>query len=488
MIKNERQYRITKAQAEKFEQALAQVGEVTTENRKLHPLLHKAQKEALESQLIELQAQLAEYDALRSGERFVLEVSSFDDLPRALIQSRIAAGLSQKELAERLNMKEQQIQRYEATEYASASIERVKEVIEALGVSVREEIFLPNAQVSPATLFKRLQEAGFPRDLVLKRMLPNSLATQLQEKNGKKKESKPVIQAATFISRILRCSIAEILGASSLQLDTLIATGTARFKVPAGANERQVKAYTLYAHHLALLTIQATADLPKKPIPIDASQVRQEIKSAYGSISFENALRYVWGLGMPVLPLSDRGTFHGACFREDGRNVIVLKQQNLSEARWLYDLLHELRHAGQNPEQLQRDVIESSETSQERRESEEEQMCSQFAGAVILNNRAEDLIGMCAQAANKKVELFKAVVPKIAAREKVSVGALANYLAFRLSQKGITNWWGVAANLQEQGVNPWQVARDVFLQRVSWGRLSEPDRNLLQQALFDLEE
>ena len=488
MIKNERQYRITKAQAEKFGQALSQVGEDTGKARALHPRLRKAQKEAIESQLAELQAQLAEYEALRSGERLVLEVSSFDDLPQALIQSRIATGLSQRELAERLNMKEQQIQRYEATEYSSASIERVKEVIEALGISVREEVFLPGAQISPATLFKRLQDAGFPRNLVLKRMLPRSLAAQLQERNGKKQQSKPVIQAAAFISRILRCSVADILGASSLHLDTLVATGTARFNVPAGANERQVKAYSLYAHYLALLTMQATSDLPKKPIPIDAGQVRQKIKTAYGSISFENALRYVWSLGIPVLPLGDKGTFHGTCFREDGRNVIVLKQHTRSTARLLHILEHEYRHAGQNPEQLQRDVIEASETSQERRGSEEEQICSQFAGEVTLDGRAEELVDKCVDASRGKVQLLTSVVPKVAAREKVSVGSLANYLAYRLWQDGVTNWWGAAENLQEKDGNPWQLARDLFIQNIRWGRLSEPDRVLLQQALSEFED
>src|SRR4051812_9985113 len=117
MIKNERQYRITKSQADKLREAFAELSAGNVERGDVHPLLVKAQKEALRSQLDELNEQLYEYEALRSGRRTVLELSSFDELPRALIQSRIAAGLSQKDLAERLGLKEQQIQRYEATEY-----------------------------------------------------------------------------------------------------------------------------------------------------------------------------------------------------------------------------------------------------------------------------------------------------------------------------------------------------------------------------------
>jgi DNA-binding XRE family transcriptional regulator len=145
MIKNERQYRITKAQAEKFERALAQSKENPSGLASVDPILQGAMTNALRSQLADLRGQLEEYEALRSGQRQVFELASFAELPRALIQSRIALGLSQKELAERLGLKEQQIQRYEANEYASASVQRVQEVIQALGLQVREEVVLPGA-------------------------------------------------------------------------------------------------------------------------------------------------------------------------------------------------------------------------------------------------------------------------------------------------------------------------------------------------------
>jgi ribosome-binding protein aMBF1 (putative translation factor) len=142
MIKNERQYRITKAQVERFRRALSQVDDEPCATD-LHPLLRKAREDALRSQLEELVSEIAEYEALRSGKCRVLTAESFGDLPRVLIRARIATGLSQKDLAERLNLKEQQVQHYEATEYASASIGRVKEVVDALGVRVREDVFLP---------------------------------------------------------------------------------------------------------------------------------------------------------------------------------------------------------------------------------------------------------------------------------------------------------------------------------------------------------
>ena len=61
-------------------------------------------------------------------------MTSIYELPAGLIKARIAAGLSQRELAERLELKAQQIQRYEAEGYASASFQRLCEVAHAVGL------------------------------------------------------------------------------------------------------------------------------------------------------------------------------------------------------------------------------------------------------------------------------------------------------------------------------------------------------------------
>jgi len=134
MIKNERQYRITKAQAERFAQALSAVA--ADGRQHLHPALRKAEVEALRSQLADLKKELAEYDALSSGRRRVVPLDSNEALPKTLIQARIAAGLTQEELAQKLGLRPQQIQRYEATSYQSASLERINQIVRALGVKL----------------------------------------------------------------------------------------------------------------------------------------------------------------------------------------------------------------------------------------------------------------------------------------------------------------------------------------------------------------
>ena len=133
MIKNERQYRNTKAQAERFSQTLQSLRRRSGGAEGVDPLIAKAQEDALRSQIADLEGEMREYESLKAGGFQLDGLNVVSDLSILLIKARIAQGLSQRELAERIGVKEQQVQRYEATDYASASLTRIREVASALG-------------------------------------------------------------------------------------------------------------------------------------------------------------------------------------------------------------------------------------------------------------------------------------------------------------------------------------------------------------------
>ncbi len=482
MITNERQYRITAAAAERFKRTLDRTQAAHIRRPSVHPRLIQAEREGLESQLQDLRHELAEYEALKRGDVLRITVDSFDELGIGLIKARVAAGLSQKALAERLHLKEQQIQRYEAERYASASYRRLREVVRALGVSVREEILFPDS-TEPRTprLLARLRHAGLKNEFVLSRLLPSSLAATLQEGVSATDDIQCAGHVAAIMGRIFGWTPRELLGTGDLPVPRY-AAAEARFKMPARRRQAATGLYATYANYLATIVVEGCRGLAKWAVPTDdADLTRQSIEARYGRVTFVTALYFAWDLGVPVLPLRDPGTFHGACWRYEGRNVIVLKQTTNSEARWLFDLIHELYHAGQNPDSDVRDLIELDETSSERRDSEEEIAASEFAGNVILGGRADALAKMCVTHADKSVERLKRVVPLVAEREGVSQGVLANYLAFRMSCQGV-NWWGTAANLQHNDQDPWETARRVFFERFPFKVQAELDRQLLQRA------
>lgn len=150
MITNERQYKITKAELKKFEEALAQQGkrDITED---VDPRIRVAVGGALESEVDELRRQLREYEDLREGRVQSRTLRSLSDLPTALIQARIASRVTQKTLAGRLGVAEQQVQRWEATDYSGVSVSRVQEVVDALDVRVTETIdFAPRTTTATA--------------------------------------------------------------------------------------------------------------------------------------------------------------------------------------------------------------------------------------------------------------------------------------------------------------------------------------------------
>ena len=136
MIKNERQYRITRTQAKRFARTLDGLRNRTEGSDGVHPVIAQAQVDAVSSQLADLEADLREYEAVRDGGFEVEALRVVADLPELLIKARIAQGLTQKELADRLGLKEQQIQRYEATDYAAAKWSRIREVAGALSMAL----------------------------------------------------------------------------------------------------------------------------------------------------------------------------------------------------------------------------------------------------------------------------------------------------------------------------------------------------------------
>ena len=479
MIKNERQYLITRSQAERFSRALSEFERQDSEPTGVHPLLLKAREDAIRSQLADLEGDLREYEVLKAGDFEFGQLKTIAELPTMLIKARIARGLSQRDLADRLGLKEQQIQRYEASEYGSASLARIRSIADALGVDIEESLLAGDEGVSLQALLNRVSAVGLPADFIRKRLLPRRLWLSTPESGGQEGAAL-VNTAAEVIGKIFQWSPRQLMSGNALDLEP--ALGGVRFKIAANANPRRVSVYAVYAHYVSLLVLQACSHLPVRPIPTDPDEVRAGFEFNSSTSVLAAAVNHVWDLGVPVLPLDDPGAFNGACFREDGRNVIVLKQKSSSESRWAYDLFHELWHAGQEPDLTERTVLEEEEMSPERRESDEEKTASRFAAAVLLHSRAQELAEQSLKEAGNNLRRLKTAVQRVATREGVPVDSLANYMAFRISAEQGENWWGSANGLQAAG-NPWDVVRNVFFERADFTKLAEPDRELLAQAL-----
>jgi transcriptional regulator with XRE-family HTH domain len=480
MIRNERQYRITKSQADNFRAALEQQATQRVPNSSsVEYLRWKVQHDAIEAQLRELEEDLQEYEALQDSDSAAIEINSFEDLPRALIQARIAAGLTQKQLAEKIGIKEQQVQRYEANDYAGASLDRIQAILAALGIKLKKELFIPAGDFSAETVIKKLADLGLDRSFVTNKLFSERLRLALSV--APENIDTLILEAVNRISRIFKTEIKDFFVTSPLVVDES-ALAAARFKVPAGASKTKTAAYAVYSHYLALLSLQATPYLVPTPIPVSWKHIRRQILAKYNDMNLATVTSYCWDLGIVVLPLNDVGTFHGATWRVQGRNVIVVKQRTKSEARWMIDILHELWHAAQNQELPEHAFIEADPRSSAYANSVDEEIATDFAADVLMEGKAEDLAQECARVSNKRMEWLKNAVVKVSRSNKVREDVLANYLAYRVAQEG-EDWWATASVLQRSSHDPWQLVRDIALTRIQWRTLSPPDQELLEKSL-----
>jgi transcriptional regulator with XRE-family HTH domain len=481
MIKNERQFRITRAQADEFRVALSKLEERPPESADPQAELKwNIQRDALKSQYEDLQQDVDEYLSLQKQGHQPMELTSLEDLPDALIKARIAAGLTQRQLAEKLGIKEQQLQRYEANDYSGASLARLQQVLDALGVKVRKKLVVPEIPLTTQSIITRLGSIGLQRNFVEQRLLGPAFRGV-----GHKSEASDaqVVAAADTLARMFDWSPELLFSSAPLPVPEH-AMAHARFKVPANSSRSALPAYTVYAHYLALLLIQATPNVIPRAIPLSWRHIRQQILDKYGAIELHSITRYIWDLGVVILPLNDTGHFHGATWRFKGRNVIVLKQRTQSEARWIVDLLHELWHAGQNPENPEHATIETEDPYLSQEQRIEEEIATDFAADIVFKGKADALAEMVAKASNRRVEWLKGAVEKVAQANDVRADLLANYLAFRMSFEG-QNWWPTATTLQDTHLDPWSLTRDFVVTHIQWDTLHGADRMLLEQALMN---
>ena len=137
MIRNEREYREALSR-------LKRDGEVITNQRRalVESCLSEEEVDRGLGPLLSFQAQLEEevewYERARRREFKVSH--DVRDIGYMLIALRIANGLTQKELAEKLGVSEAMVSRDERNEYHGITVERAQRILDAMGETLRFEV------------------------------------------------------------------------------------------------------------------------------------------------------------------------------------------------------------------------------------------------------------------------------------------------------------------------------------------------------------
>jgi DNA-binding XRE family transcriptional regulator len=134
MIRNEAEYkeavqRLTdeRTRLEAHRLALAKAG--------LNKAEIKRAMDPLRSFHLQLEEEVEAYERLKRGD--LGELENLHGLGRTLVALRIALGLTQRQLAERLGVNESQVSRDERNEYHGVTVERASRILDALGVNLK---------------------------------------------------------------------------------------------------------------------------------------------------------------------------------------------------------------------------------------------------------------------------------------------------------------------------------------------------------------
>jgi transcriptional regulator with XRE-family HTH domain len=391
-------------------------------------------------------------------------------------------GIKSNELADRSGLTPQTISRIEKG-HTDVSFATLRKMLAAMGLSLKDlaEHNIETGKIKEKSLnelLKRLSKAGIDAKFLLKRIIPSNIDIEKYKNN-----LPPLLldEIASYISSIYNWTQADLWGNGDLVVDEG-ATKTAFYKKPANSNVHQIRAYTHYAYYLAKIVLNNTKSLPQVEYPGDIEELRSKFDQSK-PISFEECLNVIWELGVCVIPLRDKGIFHGASWNIEGRHVIVLKQTSNSQAKWLFDLLHELYHVFVHLDVENTSVVELEEINPSTNQSSvEEAEANTFAHQVQFKGNTEELLSKCLSKANHRIENLKYAVEDVASEENIGKDVLANYIAYRLSFQG-QNWWGTANGMQIIEPDPYTIAVNYLKKKMNKLSTNPIESNVLSMAL-----
>ena len=137
MIRNDNEYREAVTRLSE-EQGRIETQKVELEKMGLSPADVKRAIDPIRSFHLQLQEEVESYQRLKRGE--FDEIRNLQGLGQLLISARIARGLTQRQLAEKLGVNESQVSRDERNEYHGVTLDRAARILESLGVELRTTV------------------------------------------------------------------------------------------------------------------------------------------------------------------------------------------------------------------------------------------------------------------------------------------------------------------------------------------------------------
>lgn len=460
MIKNQNEYEFTLSSMESFEERKVFLTALPySQNIEI-------EIDAINEIVSELKQQLELYQAIKSGRTTFHEIESMKSLPIVLVGRRLQLNISQEEMAKHLGLSFEEYIRLENDDFFGIEPIIFQKMIKFLNLENPQCILDRDYNQVVHTVETNLESLNIKPNLLPINLKEVKSLLQRKPSEG----SHYVEKIIEFFKRVFSISVGEESNKTRLLSDLAVA-----FKHKINVDKHNLTITTGYAAYIAgLLLRQWRISDRLSPDPI---LIRRSIIDKYDVVDFDSCVDFIWNIGIAVIPINIKGSFHGACFNFEEKKAIVLSQQYKSISRWKFDLLHELYHAltMDNTSYIERTEIMYQQDEQEKKASE-------FACFVVFGQEMDSYLQMVIERSNGQAERIKSSISAIAKKYGIEIGDFANYVAFRISKTPL-NFWGVAENLQTDKRDPMVVLLKHLYQNITIGKIDSFEFNILQNAI-----
>lgn len=199
---------------------------------------------------------------------------------------------------------------------------------------------MTQTQLKMSDLYERLNAIGFPKKYIQKKILPEWWTEEVDASSG------VLAEGALYLSRRLNLDMRSLLGAETTPV--FETTCQPKFKLKLGTNKEQLMIPRALSARLAEIVAYASLQPYQSVDGLTVADIRQQILATQKVVDLEGVLDFCWQRGIPVIHFSEFPSgvhkFHGMVANFYQRPVIIVSLKDLSPARLLFIIAHELGH------------------------------------------------------------------------------------------------------------------------------------------------
>ncbi len=137
MIKSDRQYEYTKGKLRELDKDLKATRKEYSSDKKKAALLSQGYIE----HIAQLKTEIAEYEKMKESPLpKVLKIRDFSEISRQIVRLRLARGLTQAKLANRIGCKQADVSRLEREDYQGYTLSQLKKIAAGLNAEIELDL------------------------------------------------------------------------------------------------------------------------------------------------------------------------------------------------------------------------------------------------------------------------------------------------------------------------------------------------------------